>query len=638
MATNAKYTDTKKRDYFPVDDRDYKKYTTNTKPSKDMPWLQFHRVGAYDISTHMPGVTVWDFVEPKLIAYDNIPLYIYLDQTISRREFIESVYKWASVFKKMGVKKGDVVPIYSPFMPTITAMCMALNILGAIVQFTKMGIPKIDFDTETADAKIAVIFSGLYKDIQESLKAAHFKKILVVEIYDDLKGPKKTLVKTMVKRAMRKEPAQITFNNKFVAATEIYQTADDFEKIDKKAIRAPFKANQPALIAYSSGTSIGGRVKGVMASNENMLANLSQFDTIRHGFAPGEKVFLHLPPFSATALVLFFASLYQGAILELEPRYSKENFYSQVMKSKPQLTLSGAGLWEDFFSKVKPGDDLSFFRNPMIGGEPVTPNDFKRMQKIMDEHGGPKLINGYGQSETFASISFQLSDVPPSTDDKNSKHPIPDVGVILPYMRVGIFDENNKELGYDQRGEVRVQSNAVFLGYYKKPDLSKKALKDGWLHTGDLGAVDKSGRLYVYGRMDDFVEIGKKKNYLFDYNYAMENDPELEYAMVLPYLDDKNNKQLMAHIVFSSEFKGDKLSVLKRINAYVKKKFGKEISAFHEQESGHLPLHPETGKKYKNQMVNSLENYYGVEDGKLINFNFKKDSKNLYHVIDKEIL
>ena len=147
-------------------------------PSVDKIWLKYYKDGAEKTANAIPAnKTVWDIIEEKLIEYYDIPAIEYFGKVFSRQEFIDSCYTWARTFRAMGVEENEVVPIYGPFVPDICAMVFGLNMIGACPYFLKLAISKEALAEETKDAKIAVVYDGMWANVAEEFSKDRFKNV-----------------------------------------------------------------------------------------------------------------------------------------------------------------------------------------------------------------------------------------------------------------------------------------------------------------------------------------------------------------------------------------------------------------------------------------------------------------------------
>ena len=292
---------------------DYDKYFSQGLtgfPSLDQVWTKNYSQSAYDDANNIPlNKTVWDVIEEKLEEYYDIPAIEYFNKQMSREDFKDRVYMWARTFKAMGVEPDEVVPIYGPFFPDICAMVYALNMIGATSYFLKLAISPEALAEETKDSKIAVVYDGMWNNVKNEFQKDRFKKVLIATVTDEMPSPKKEIVSFLNYIQTKKDKSMIPDDKKYVwlddaKAISEYYTGNVKEK---------FVPNRNAFITSSSGTTVGGVVKGTVATNETTLTQLQMAAASEVQYFPGDRCLNSLPPTASTSLnVLFFLAMYQG--------------------------------------------------------------------------------------------------------------------------------------------------------------------------------------------------------------------------------------------------------------------------------------------------------------------------------------
>ena len=173
------------------------------------------------------------------------------------------------------------------------------------------------------------------------------------------------------------------------------------------------------------------------------------------------------------------------------------------------------------------------------------------------------LASGYGLSETFSVCTV---DYAPAGFEKDYSRPVICVGAPFPGVTVGIFDEDGQELGPNQRGEIWVKTQSLTIGYINNPQMNRDRLQGGWLRTQDIGEMDDSGKLFVYGRMNQFVAApGGEKVYLFDIANRLREDPAVKEALVCPLAAE--NSPLAAHVVLEDGIRETEEEVFCRLDS-----------------------------------------------------------------------
>jgi long-chain acyl-CoA synthetase len=230
--------------------------------------------------------------------------------------------------------------------------------------------------------------------------------------------------------------------------------------------------------------------------------------------------------------------------LKLAYAYNKEGWNKgqglQRFK-KPLLDLYDRIL----FSKIREayGGELDYF----IGGGALLEIELQRFFYAL----GIPMYQGYGLSEASPVISI----------NSPGRHKLGSSGVIVNNLELRILDDEGEELPVGQKGEIVIRGDNVMHGYWKNESATREALKDGWLHTGDMGYMDSDGFLYVLGRFKSLLiaDDGEKfspegieeaitgQSKFIDQCMLYNNQKPYTVALVIPnqhalkiYLEEKN--------------------------------------------------------------------------------------------------
>jgi acyl-CoA synthetase (AMP-forming)/AMP-acid ligase II len=212
-------------------------------------------------------------------------------------------------------------------------------------------------------------------------------------------------------------------------------------------------------------------------------------------------------------------------------------------------------------------------------------------------------------------------DYTPGCFDKNYSRAAVDVGYPFPGVTVGVFDPDGNELGYGERGEIRIKTDSMTTGYINDPEYTQAKLKDGWLLTEDCGELDERGKLFVYGRMSQhLLAPGGEKVYLFDIANLLREDPAVKDALVCRL--ETEHGPLVAHVVLEDNIPDTEEDVLRRLDA--------RVSAFlpaglrmegYRTERGQLRSNL-VGKTDRVYYSNLLTGYRTIQDGLLGNMDY----------------
>ena len=601
-------------------------------PSVDKPWLKYYKENAEENANNIPvNKTVWDVVEEKLIEYYDVPAIEYFGKIFSRPEFRELCYTWARTFRTLGVEENEIVPIYGPFVPDICAMTFGLNMIGACPYFLKLAIGPKSLAEETAEAKIAVVYDGMWQNVGYEFSKDKFKNVIVATVTADMPSPKKEIVSFLSKMQSIKSKSKIPNEKKYIWADK----ARDIASYNSGDVKVPFASNRNAFITSSSGTTIGGLVKGVVATNESVLAQANSLIYSDIPYKKGFRTLNHFPPAAATSLnSLFFVPLINGATVIIDPRTSANDFYHQMVDLKPNICINTSSLFELFFNRVldemKKGKkfDFSYAVGWMVGGEGTTVKKVEKWNQIMKECNSKAVYGGYGLSETFSGVSIDRIMVEP-----NFNKQIAGVGLVQAGMIAEVLDKNGNELSYNQRGELQLKTKSTMKGYYKKPELTTETVVDGWVKTGDLAEIDENGFLYIWGRMNNSIKLPDGKElYLFDVANKIQAHDFIDDAIVLSMPTEENENSLVAHIVWKKNVPSDKKKeYIELLNNELDEFLpnGIRLDAYGEHDVM-LPYSPTTLKKDRNLMSKQTDGYVQVVDGEMYSVEYSIGENNKY--------
>lgn len=616
-----------------------KKYSAEQKKtltgyaSIDQPWLAQYDVNGINEKSST-NKTVWEATEEKLEEYSEIPLIEYFGRTISRKQFHDYVETWAKSFKALGVKPGDVIPIYTPATPEAYAMLFAANAIGAIPYYQKLAISKSELDKETGSATIAVAFDSLWNNVKDVFSQDRFKKVIIISAADSMKMPLKQLTKIKANHDNKKNNIVFPKNSKYIFTKEVLELGKKY----KGDYKEPFKPNQTAVITTSSGTT-SNKVKGIMDTNESVLASLACTINAQTGYTRGKKTLTCFPPTASTSInCLQLLPTFTGGTIIFDPRVDINHWYDQVMKYKPDITISTGSVWEKFVDDVKKKEangkkhDLSWVDYFIMGGAGTTPEILRNMNKVLKERGAQREINaGYGFSEVFGVLSVVKYDGK-YREEKNDKKVI-SVGIPLPGYKVGIFDENGNELEYGsgKRGELWISAPSNMHGYYNKQELTNNTIKDGWIRSGDLCEIDKDGNIYCYGRLKNSIEINNNKTYLFDISNDVRTKFGLHDIMVEKKKLDNDETSLVVYFVQNENNKKDNKEIVEKIDNYLNEK-NIIINGYKEFDQ-FLPIDPTTLKT----RTKDLNGFIKYVNGKKFDISYDEVTLDTYRENKKEI-
>ena len=292
-----------------------------------------------------------------------------------------------------------------------------------------------------------------------------------------------------------------------------------------------------AALLYTGGTT--GRSKGVMLSHDALSA--AAWAAVAAGKQTSE------PPTTVSLLPLPLSHVY-GLTVSVMSLHATEPGTSVLMRwFDPAGWLSLAAQHRIEISALVPSMiqmllaqpiedyDLSALRRVASGGAPLAPEVAEEFIKRLP---GVEIVEGYGCTESAAIISTS----PPGMTRAGS------VGKPAPGIDVRIEKADGSVASVGEDGEICVRGPNLMTGYWNAPDETAYALRDGWLHTGDIGRFDDDGYLYVVDRIKDLIIRGGINVYPRDVEDALLEHPDIVGAGVVGKKDAKLGEEVVAFV------------------------------------------------------------------------------------------
>lgn len=502
-------------------------------PTIDKPW--YVNYNKNELEKEIQKKTVFQEVYDNNINFQKDLALEFFGSKINYSTFFKNIEMTAKAFKEYGIKKGDFVTICAAGIPETVYSFYALSKIGAVANMIAPHFEKKDLIARISDCEsdTLIIMDEFYPELKEAIKGSRIKNIIILP----------TLNSSML-RFITKTYKIDSFSN------ELYwnQFIKDGRK-QKETEIISYEKDLPLTMVYSSGTT--GASKGILLSNDSFQNSIQSYPASGVDISRGQKFYQIIPPWYSTGLsTSIHLPLSYGTSVFMDPRFERDIFVKNIIKAKPNYCVAPTSMYEGFLDEKLVGNkNLSFFNYPFEGGEPLSNEVANKIEKVFKEHGSnAQLRVAYGQCECGAAITTQT---------QKAENTRGSVGIPLPGVTIGIFDEQFNELKYYERGQILANTPCSMLGYYKNEEATKEYFhidKNGikWNCTGDIGYIDEKGNLFVQGRATDYSIIDNEKIYNFDIeNILMELD-EIKMCDVLEF-DNNGTKELAAHIIFTDK-------------------------------------------------------------------------------------
>ncbi|HEX4858477.1 MAG TPA: AMP-binding protein [Usitatibacteraceae bacterium] len=288
-------------------------------------------------------------------------------------------------------------------------------------------------------------------------------------------------------------------------------------------------AGDLAWLFYTSGTT--GRPKGAMLSHRNLMAMTFNYFSDVDAIDPDDAI-VHAAPFSHGSGLYNIPHVVAGAA-HVFPR-SKGFDPAEIValcQTLHGVTLFAAPTMVKRLSEhvAAAGASLPGLKTIVYGGGPMYVSELKRaLERI-----GDKFVQIYGQGESPMTITVLSRNLHRDTGHPRHEQRLASVGVPHHGIEVVIRGEDGAALATGEIGEVTVRGDPVMAGYWKNPAASAAALRDGWLWTGDLGAMDDEGFLTLKDRSKDLIISGGSNIYPREVEEVLLTHPDIAEAAVL---------------------------------------------------------------------------------------------------------
>ena len=446
--------------------------------------------------------------QPERIAFE------FLGKQTSYGEFDGAVARFAYALQEHGVKRGDHVALLVGNTPHFLVTMYAAWRIGAVVVPVNpiYTANEIAYIVQNSDATVMVALDQLFPLFQQ--RQVLFPKVETL-IVCETDG-------ASTKQCTQLEDRAYFFNDLMKMDGAVTELVD----VDK---------DETAVILYTSGTS--GQPKGAMLTHENVYSNARDIGVYLK-MIPEDRVIATLPIFHVFALtVVVNAPLLKGATIILVPKFSPKEIFCIIREEKATV-FAGVPTMYNFLYQYEEGtkEDYESIRLSISGGASLPVALLHNFEKKFDT----RISEGYGLSEASPVTCFNPIDrerVPGS------------IGLSIVNVENKVVDHAGNEVPKGEVGELIVRGPNVMKGYYKMPEETAIALRDGWLYTGDMAREDEDGYFYIVDRKKDMIIVGGFNVYPREVEEVLYEHPEVVECAVIGVPDEDFGEQVQAYVV-----------------------------------------------------------------------------------------
>ena len=507
------------------------------------PWLNFY--GDMPKTIQYPHKTIFEMIQDAARKHPNNVAYEFQGKETTYKEFVARIELTAKSLMAMGIQKGDRVTVCMPNTPQGVDMFYACNRIGAIANMIHpLSAPgEIAFYLNFSHSKVILTVDMFYYKVAETLPELKEPcKIIVARIQDELPPALKVGYALTKARKIKKLPAKsgdYIWWNDFIAKGRASK---------EKLPRDMGRYDEGCAILYSGGTT--GTTKGILLSNLNFNA-LALQTIAASGYYPDisdMKMLSVMPLFHGFGLGIgIHTALVGGATCILVPQFNVKIYADLLMKKKPNLIPGVPTLFEALLRAEKlENADLSFLRGVFSGGDSLSIELKKKVDAFLTAHNSPVQIReGYGTTECVTASCLTPFNM---YREGSIGIPFPDT-----YYKI-VKPGTTEEVPPNMDGEICISGPTVMLGYVDNPQETADTLRrhaDGriWLHTGDLGFMDRDGFIYFRQRIKRMIITSGYNVYPSQIENIIDSHEKVLLSCVVGVKDPYKMQKIKAFVV-----------------------------------------------------------------------------------------
>jgi long-chain acyl-CoA synthetase len=424
-------------------------------------------------------------------------------------EFDLAVNRVALMLASRGIGKGDAVSLLMPNSAEYIMGYFACWKLGALAGPVNSLLKEHEtaFVMNNSEAK-AILLHSEFRDRIESIRGQLPHLTSVIEFDDEAEATRE-----------------------FAESANVLSTV------------SPCRKEDDAIIIYTSGTT--GKPKGCLLTHGNIISNARQISEWL-SFTDRDRLLTIMPLFHMNAVsVTTMSALYAGGSTVISPKFSAKRFWNVIsdygISSFGSVATMLSMLLNTYPEGVPEGLKTEQLRFAMCGSAPVPAEVMKKFEETFN----CPVVEGYGLSESTCRSTFN----PPDARRRPGSCGLP-IG-----NEMKVFDDNDCEVPDCELGEIVLRGENILKGYYKNPEATAVAFRNGWFHTGDIGYRDQQGYFFIVDRKSDMIIRGGENIYPREIDEVLYQHAAVAAAATIGIPDQLYGEEVAAFVVLKDGMK-----------------------------------------------------------------------------------
>jgi long-chain acyl-CoA synthetase len=499
----------------------------------DRPWFAFYDEG---VPRHIeyPDVPLHTFLLESARKHPDRDAIIFYGARITYRALNEAADRFAAALSARGLRPGDRVSLFLPNCPQmVIAYYGTLRAGGVAVSTSPLySAQELEHQLNDSEAWGIVTLTKFYPLVREVAPTTGLKRIIVTNIKEYFPAPLRLLF-TLLKE--KSEGHRVKLDRS--AGTEPFK--DLMRAGASSPPAAGISPDAPALLQYTGGTT--GLAKGAVLTHRNLVANTLQASAWLVTAKGGSEIFLGVIPFfhvyGMTAVMNLCISM--GQTMILMPQFRLKEVLETINKYRPTIFPGVPTMYVAINNFPDVGKyNLRSIKACLSGAAPLPVEVQTRFEALT----GARLVEAYGLTE--ASPATHVNPL-------YGARKVGMIGLPLPDTDAKIVDLENSERSLPPKeiGELAVKGPQVMKGYWNRPEETARVLKDGWLHTGDIGYMDEQGYFCIVDRKKDMIIAGGFNIYPREVEEPLYAHPKVQEAVAVGLPDPYRGETVKVFIV-----------------------------------------------------------------------------------------
>lgn len=427
-----------------------------------------------------------------------------------------------------GIVAGDRVALFLPNIPEFAVAYYAVARLGAIPVSISSAFRTAEVEYLLQDSGARIVFASA--DLAGFVPTASCPMLEHRVVVDAPAGDAGADAGTSVAApATVASPAALASLADWMAGQPT-----QFEPVDRAA-------DDPAALLYSSGTT--GFPKGVTLTQSNIVSNVAS--AARYAdYRPDDRLATFLPLFHVYGQnFILNAAVLAGSTVVLFRRFVPDEVLTAIGRDRITMFFGVPTIFIGLLSMDLSRYDLSSIRYEMSAAATMP----EQVSRQWFERFGRRVFEGYGLTECspFACYNDRV------------EHRFGSVGRAVEGFELAILDEDDRELPRGEWGEIAIRGPGVMKAYWNRPEDSARALRSGWLHSGDVGRMDEEGYVYIVDRVKDMINVSGFKVWPAEVEKYLYRMPQVQEVAVYGLPHAEKGEQVAVAVVAKA---GERLS------------------------------------------------------------------------------